>query len=307
MSIVYPQVFIQKNCPICQSVDVKPVKSELNKFKPDVHEDVYIFTDTWVQLLRCNKCSFAFCKEIPSSQNFFSKRYDIRFDPKAEVENNFKDKINQDVINTVSKTYNKKGKFLDIGSFAGNLLVQAKKKGFDCYGVEANVTMAKYTKENLGLNIFCGEVANIEFNNLKFDVITLIDVLEHLFEPKKIMQRCSEILEKDGIVYIKVPNYLPQRIKQDIANAIGISNLGIFTTFGHINQFSPKSLFRLAEECGLKPIEHFTARSETIPGAGLKLGIKNFFRDLVYSASETFRKITGINIGLNIIVVFKKI
>lgn len=301
-----PQVYIQKSCPVCNSLKIKPVKSELNEFKPDVHEDVYAFNKTWVQLLKCKTCSFAFAKEIPSVSNFFSKRYDIRFDPKSEVDNKFKDKINLEVINTVANKHNKKGRFLDIGSFAGNLLVHAKNRGFDCYGVEANVTMAKYTKDKLGLNVYCGEFVNIEFNN-KFEVITLIDVLEHLFEPKKIMEKCASILEKDGIVYIKVPNYLPQRLKQDFANMMGVSNLGIFTNFGHINQFSPKSLYRLAEECGLRPVEHYVARSETTPGSAMKLIIKNAFRDFVYTMSELVRKTTGLNFGLNIIVIFKKI
>lgn len=306
MSNQYPIVYLLKHCPICHSQNLKPVKTELNEFKNDVDKDVYVFDKTWVQLLKCLDCSFAFSKEIPSQKDFFSKRYDIRFNPQAEVDNKFKEKINDEVLDTVQKSFLKKGKFLDIGSFAGNLLIQAKARGFDCYGVEANVTMANFTKEKLGLNVYCGEFVNIDFGSLKFDVITLIDVLEHLFEPKRIMQKCSSVLEKDGLVYIKVPHFYPQKLKQDFANLLGISKIGIFSTFGHINQFSPKSLYRLAEECSLKPIGHFVARSEMMPGTSLKSKVKNIFRNGIFSLSEIFRKITGINIGLNIIVVYQK-
>jgi len=306
MSNQYPMVYLQKHCPVCHSENLKPVKSERNEFKNDVDKDVYIFDKTWVQLLKCNDCTFAFSKEIPSQSDFFSKRYDIRFDPQSEVDNKFKEEINNEVLDTVQKVFKKNGKFLDIGSFAGNLIGLAKGRGFECYGVEANATMATFTKEKLGFNVYCGEFVNIDFGALKFDVITLIDVLEHLFEPKRIMQKCATVLEKDGLVYIKVPHYLPQKLKQDFANFFGISKIGIFSTFGHINQFSPKSLYKLAEECSLKPIANYVARSEMMPGNSLKSRIKNIFRNGIYHLSELFRKVTGINIGLNIIVVYQK-
>ena len=59
-----PTVYLQKCCPLCRSIDLKPVKSEQNLFPDGVRAEVEEFNKTWVQLLRCNNCGFGFLNDI---------------------------------------------------------------------------------------------------------------------------------------------------------------------------------------------------------------------------------------------------
>ena len=65
---------------------------------------------------------------------------------------------------------------LDIGAGTGDFLLSAKNAGWKITGVEPN-TLAKQNAERKGIPLL-SELA--ELNNLKFDVITLWHVLEHL-------------------------------------------------------------------------------------------------------------------------------
>lgn len=130
----------------------------------------------------------------------------------------------------------------------------------------------------------------------------MIDVLEHLFRPREIVQRCHDLLKVGGVILIKVPNYKMQLRKQAIANIFGISKLGIFEPFAHINQYSPKALDILMKDIGMEPVECIVGLSENRHNAP----IKNFFRKFVFYFFEIFRKLTGINLGLNIYYIARK-
>lgn len=61
-------------------------------------------------------------------------------------------------------------------------------------------------------------LADAPFGPESFDVITLIDVLEHLPNPTKIVQSIWSLLRPNGIIVVKVPNFKGQLYKQASLN-----------------------------------------------------------------------------------------
>ncbi len=302
----YHEVFLLKKCPLCDSERTKPVKFEKNEFGSGVHEDVESFTGTWVTLLKCQDCSFAFSKEIPSDPDFFTKRYQFNFDPGFEYNANYKSSILVQTFKLIEKYQPSKGKLLDLGSFGGNLMKFASEHGYEAEGVEVNKNMAEHCSKTLNMVVHNTKVQDFEGHAGEYDVITLIDVLEHLFEPRGVIEAASKLLKPGGVLVIKVPHYGPQHFKQNIANFFGISNRGIFHNFGHINLFSSRSLSKVISKCGLEPLECIVAESEMWGSDSLKFKLKNIIRTVVHTALEIFRKITGLNLGLNITIIAKK-
>ena len=301
-----PKVFIQTNCPLCNSQNLFGKKSEQNQFD-DLHNPETIkFAKTWIQLLECLECGFAFTKELPSDPNFFTGRYSIKFNAEKEISSNFKDHFSFNIFTKIEQYSNKKGNLLDIGSFAGILLRIAQKKGYTVCGIEVNSTMADYTKEVLKLNIIKGEFLDQNIPENQYDCITMIDVLEHLYLPAKILERCNQILKPNGIIFIKVPNYRPQLIKQKLMNIFGISKLGIFQNFGHINHFSPKSLSKSLEKNGFTVLENIVIPSELWNSNNFKKTISNFFRYIVFFQFKIIKVFFGINYALNFAIVAQK-
>jgi 2-polyprenyl-3-methyl-5-hydroxy-6-metoxy-1,4-benzoquinol methylase len=271
-----------------------------------VRSEVEEFNKTWIQLMKCNHCDFGFTKEIPVRDNFFEARYDIEFDAAFESTNNFKEDVLAQCFKLLKKYGRTSGDLLDIGSFAGILMRYAKDKGFNSYGVEVNPTMAKYSKDQLQLDVFNGPFLEFPCDDNRYDVITLIDVLEHLLQPREMLEKCHRVLKPGGQILIKVPNCDSQIFKQNIANWLGVSNLGVFASFGHINHFSPASLSKVLTELGFEVQECIVAESETWQPTTLKAKLKNQFRKCVFLGMELLRKVTGINIGLNITIIAKK-
>ena len=296
-----------RECPICGSQNNKHVKTERCEFPEDAHPIVTAFHNMWIHLLECDDCGFAFTQELPSEPTFFHHRYDNHnFDPKHEVESNRKHAIFDEIFQLFKEEGKESGQYLDVGSFAGKLLKYASERGFEPRGVEVNPKLAHYTKEILNIDVFCGKIQEVDLPENEFDAVTIIDVLEHLEDPRLIVEKLGKSLKKDGVLMIKVPHYNMQFLKQDILNSLGISPTGIFQSFGHINHFNKRSMERTAELCGLNLVRCYNAKSEHWPKTSFFNKFRNFLRDAYWHFSNAVIKTTGIDLGLNTIYILKK-
>jgi 2-polyprenyl-3-methyl-5-hydroxy-6-metoxy-1,4-benzoquinol methylase len=114
-----------------------------------------------------------------------------------------KDKI-ASLISLIKK-YKESGKLLDIGCAAGMFLASAKDMGYEVSGVEPNSGMAKYARDNFGLNVICGTTKDAARNNSCFDIIRAGDVLEHMPELKEDIKIIRNMLSNDGVLAIEQP------------------------------------------------------------------------------------------------------
>lgn len=93
---------------------------------------------------------------------------------------------------------------LDIGCGQGDFLLAAKSRGWQVKGLE-------YSNSAIDLCVFAGlDVSAIStlysLPISTYSVVTLFEVLEHLIEPDPLLNRISQILSKDGLLYITTPN-----------------------------------------------------------------------------------------------------
>jgi len=92
---------------------------------------------------------------------------------------------------------------LDFGSGRGSFLFELKDE-FNVKGVEIELGARLFTKD-LGFTVY-ESLEDLEKESLKFDVITLIHVVEHLYEPVEVLKRLSSLLADDGCLIIETPN-----------------------------------------------------------------------------------------------------
>lgn len=102
--------------------------------------------------------------------------------------------------------YKKNGKILDIGCSTGFYLAKLKELGWETFGIEINSEAAKWGKEKLKLNIFCGSLESANFPSDYFDVVTMWHTLEHVYNPDHTLKEIYRILKKNGTIIIGVPN-----------------------------------------------------------------------------------------------------
>jgi 2-polyprenyl-3-methyl-5-hydroxy-6-metoxy-1,4-benzoquinol methylase len=97
------------------------------------------------------------------------------------------------------------GKVLDIGCGLGEVLSVFKENGWDCTGIEFNEFAARFARENFQLNIINKSIYDFDITE-KYDVIMLWGVLEHFYDPKKILKKIHELLNDDAVLVLEVPS-----------------------------------------------------------------------------------------------------
>jgi len=96
-------------------------------------------------------------------------------------------------------------RLLDVGCSSGEFLYAAKKRGFDCYGVELNHLTAKIAQAN-GLNVKEGTLEEAHYADNFFNVIFLGDIIEHIKDPHALIVECRRILRDGGTLVVSTPN-----------------------------------------------------------------------------------------------------
>lgn len=98
----------------------------------------------------------------------------------------------------------KDAKLLDVGAANGFFVSLAEKKGLNATGIELSEDAVDWAKK-LGRKVFQSDAMSMSLSD-KFDVITVLDVLEHLSQPEEFLRRVKVNLNTNGFLLINVPN-----------------------------------------------------------------------------------------------------
>jgi 2-polyprenyl-3-methyl-5-hydroxy-6-metoxy-1,4-benzoquinol methylase len=139
-------------------------------------------------------------------------------------------------------------RLLDVGCSSGAFLETARQAGLDAEGVELSPEAAQ-TARRAGFRVFTGRLEDARFPDAVFDAIALIELVEHLPDPRALLEEGRRILRPGGIVMITTPNGASLT-----ARAMG-ARWGVFSLTGmggHVSFFNPRSLRMLAERTGFE-------------------------------------------------------
>jgi len=220
------------------------------------------------------------------------------------------------------RKFKKKKKILDIGCGWCQSLIYFKKKGYDCYGFDPSKEAVEYGVKNK-INVKHAGIDEIKiFGNKKFDIVTLLNVLEHLTDPIEALSKIKNILNKKGLLVIDVPNdfndfQLAGRKLHDLPKWWVIPPR-------HLNYFSKDSLVKLLKSLGFKilhtessfPLEIFLLFGDNYvldPALGKECHKKrvNFEKNLLKYGktgllSQFYKSLADLNLGRTISVYAQK-
>ncbi|MEN6325468.1 MAG: class I SAM-dependent methyltransferase [Syntrophomonas sp.] len=143
-------------------------------------------------------------------------------------------------------------RILDIGSGPGFFLLRGKERGWNTLGIEPSVQAADHSRK-LGLEITNEFLNNKTVSQLgTFDVVHMSEVLEHIPNPKEMLELAHRLLNPGGLVCIIVPNdYNP--IQKILTSTCGYNPWWVAPPH-HINYFDFNSLSRLLKKVGFEPV-----------------------------------------------------
>jgi 2-polyprenyl-3-methyl-5-hydroxy-6-metoxy-1,4-benzoquinol methylase len=155
-------------------------------------------------LSKCPSCGLRFVSprlksEILAEKVYMSTYYhNERFDYK-----NINETITYPI--KVLKKYKLSGSLFDISAGNGSFLFAAKQNGYNISGSEIHKNQSELLAKLLGCKIYTGYIEMLEIKE-KYDIVTILHVLEHTSNPVLFLKKCVPILKKDGILYAVFPN-----------------------------------------------------------------------------------------------------
>jgi SAM-dependent methyltransferase len=222
-------------CPLCQS------------------ESKIVFTAKGFPVRDCAKCSHRFA-EVSTDGNHVAEIYSDEYfsgggagysDYLAESEMLWR--RGRDYAKILAKHDIKPGKLLDVGAAAGFILKGFCEEGWIGTGLEPNPAMAKNGRENLGLEIFRGDLESFQSAE-KFDAVSMIQVAAHFYDPRRAFENAFDLLKPGGVLLVETWNY-----KSMTARIFG-RNWHEYSPPSVLHWFSPKKMTALLQEIGFEKL-----------------------------------------------------
>jgi ubiquinone/menaquinone biosynthesis C-methylase UbiE len=107
-------------------------------------------------------------------------------------------------------------KILDIGCGTGIVMKKLEKYG-EVYGMDISEEAIKFCNKRGIKNISKSSALKIPYKNDYFDLITILDVLEHVDEDQKTLEEINRVLKREGICILTVPAFSFIWSEHDIA------------------------------------------------------------------------------------------
>ncbi len=198
-----PDGFEQICCEICGHDDRMLLASRT---------DLFLGGDIVFHMHKCLKCGVIYQYPRPTSAkmvDFYPSEYQ-QYTHGVHKENNlarfFRRYGLQKRCKIVMK-YLSNGRLLDVGCATGDFLSEMRlQPQWKVVGIEPSHAAAVYAHKEVSLDIVAGFLNNPPFAQHSFDVITMWDVLEHVYNPQVVIHRAANLLRPGGILIVNHPN-----------------------------------------------------------------------------------------------------
>lgn len=229
-------------------------------------------------LVVCRDCSTVYTPYSPwySSEFYYESYYkDESLSPPPFVQTRLEE------ITAEFAPYRDTNRLLDIGCGAGNLLIAARKHGWNAHGLDVSSNAVKHVR-GLGFEVFQGELAEAKFPDQYFDVITAAEFLEHLPEPRLVLAEIARLLRPGGLLWTTTPH-----ARGLSGRVLGVKWRCIWPP-EHLQLFSAGGLKSLLRDVGFRAI-----RVQTTGGNPMEiLHAMGGKKDAPKTADEYFDRVT---------------
>lgn len=163
----------------------------------------------------------------------------------------------------------KETRVIDIGSGIGYYRKAFDELGLAHYGIDLSTDIIVKCKEYFGFETWHCELTKLHdvCADMKFHMISMWDVIEHLEDPLSAVQFLKNFLTPDGVLVVRTPN-----LSASEAEILG--DFYYSFKFDHVRYFSTRSLDYTMDRAGLKPV-YVETSSHIFKGA---LGVESMYK-----------------------------
>lgn len=199
---------------------------------------------TTLALARCKACGFVFADD-PDVERL-DALYAALDDP-AYVEDDSHRTLQMRFLCDVARRHRPRAStWLDVGAATGLLVGEASRHGFTAVGVEPSAKLAAVGRAR-GLDIRQGTLPHPGLAGERFDVVSLVDVVEHVKDPVSFCRSAAAHLDDGGLLMVVTPD-----VSSVAARVLG--RKWWHFRVAHVGYFAPRSFARAAERAGLRVV-----------------------------------------------------
>lgn len=209
------------------------------------------FIKNGFKIFCCPHCGFKFVNPAPeNTADIYSQEYFCGAAQGFGYVNYDKDKVAmkpffEAALNALERYCPNRGRLLDVGAATGFFVKLAKARRWEAIGLEISSYAVKAAAKN-GVLVIQGTLETSDFQPESFEVITLLDVIEHISDPTRMVERCARLLRPRGLLVINTPD----------ASSLWARIFGwrwhAYCPPEHLSYFSPDNLGRLLHERGFE-------------------------------------------------------
>jgi SAM-dependent methyltransferase len=241
-------------CPVCRAESFTP-RAEIQEVAIEACDDCGLL----VQNPQPSEDQLA---AIYGSNYFIGSSENDRLAPQFDVVKRATASLQLDEI---AAYLNRRGRaadrlsLLEVGCGRGNMLLEARSRGYRIHGQEFSTDAARIANRKLGADIVrIGAVGEKTFPEQSFDVCILADVIEHLRDPADFLQKIFLVLKPGAIVFMATPS-----TDSWSARLLGWNWMEYKPE--HLFYFNPATITRLLQNAGFDDIGISSGRKVLTP------------------------------------------
>ena len=238
-------IFRRNSCEICGS-------AYLREFASIGHR----------KIASCEKCGFVFANEFNPFKisETYKKSSAAVFSPEKRAGLEQDARIRQELLGTISKfremTINHR--LLNVSAGSGEFIVALHEQfpSVEISTIEIAEEAASLVKNRIFPDVLIGREAEVCTKiSRHFDIITVLQTLEHLYNPLQTLMELYRLLKPGGILFVTVPNINSYQVLLR-----GIDNNYCFSNEPHLQFYSRKSLEVLLAKAGFRRKKRIISR-----------------------------------------------
>lgn len=194
-----------RNCWICASSELTLAKN--SNIPGSLASGDFAITDyrygVTAAIYRCRNCGFLQCSDVPELLQFYEGLQDPAYETSRNERRAQARALLDRIVRYRRPSSDQPARLLDIGAGSGILVEEARSRGFAAQGIEPSEWLARIAQER-GLPVRHG-VLDEQGGDL-FDIVTVIDVIEHVTDPRALLRPAVSRLAPGGLLAIVTPD-----------------------------------------------------------------------------------------------------
>jgi len=161
-------------------------------------------------LVRCRGCGLIYINPRPTLDEI-AQYYPAEYEPfvRQEQVTNWYDRLRHRVaiarMCRIAGQGQQPGRMLDVGCGGGDFMLGMQQRGWQVRGLDISPVAVALARKK-GLDVFQGQLSDVELEDESFDLVTMWDVLEHLHDPAAYLARVARLLKPEGRFVVTLPN-----------------------------------------------------------------------------------------------------